>query len=245
MIILFAKTQFSKDIAMLLSIILGISTIILIAIMNTIEKKDNYISVSKTKAPLKKQKIKNKFVNIVVHILAYILFVIYVFPVIIVIIFSFSDITSIITGKLDFSKLTLYNYKFLFTSATAFKPYLVSLVYSGIATVGTVMYASIISKITHKKYTKLAKFYEFSSLIPWLLPSTLISLAFVVTYDAPKWIIFNKVLLGTPWIMILGYIVLQIPFSFRMIRAAFFLWRIHWKRQQSQWEPLHFIHLEK
>ncbi|WP_082680574.1 ABC transporter permease, partial [Oceanivirga salmonicida] len=222
MIIAFSKTQNSRDIAMLLSIILGISTVILIMIMNRIERKGNYISVSKTKSPLKKRKIENKILNIIVHILAYILFIIYILPIIVVIIFSFSDITSIIAGKIDLTTLTLHHYKTLFTRETAFSPYIVSLIYSFLATLAAVIFALVISKIIHKKNTPLAKFYEYTSLIPWLLPATLIALGFVTTYDVPKPILFNIVLLGTPAIMVLGYTVVKIPFAFRMIRAAFF-----------------------
>lgn len=222
MIITFAKTQFSKDIAMLLSIILGISTVILIMIMNRIERGGNYISVSKTKAPLKKQKINNKFWNIVVHILAYVLFVIYLLPVVIVVILSFSDITNIIAGRIDFTTLTLEHYKTLFTRSSSFAPYITSLVYSGVATVITIVFTLTISKMIHKKNDLLSKFYEYSSLLPWLLPATLIALGFVITYDTPTPILFNMVLLGSPAIMVIAYFVFKIPFAFRMLRAAFY-----------------------
>jgi len=57
MIITFAGMGNSRDLAAFLAIILGIATTILLTIMNKIEKGGNYISISKTKAPLKKQKI--------------------------------------------------------------------------------------------------------------------------------------------------------------------------------------------
>lgn len=171
---------------------------------------------------MKKQKIENKALNIFAHILAYIIFLIYLFPIVVVIIFSFSDINSIIAGRLDLTTLTLAHYKKLFTDITSFKPYLVSLGYSSIASIGVIIFTMAISKLIHKKNTKLARFYEYSCLIPWLLPSTLIALGFMTTYDSPKPIIFNGVLVGTPIIMVLAYIVVKIPFSFRMLRAAFF-----------------------
>lgn len=222
MIIVLAKSRYSRDIAMLLSIILGLATILILLFMNKIERGKNYISVSKAKTVLKKQKIENKIVNIIVHILAYIIFLIYLFPIIIVILFSFSDINSIIAGRLNLSTLTLEHYKKLFTDISSFKPYLVSLSYSAVASVGVIIFSLIVSKLIHKKNTKLARFYEYSCLIPWLLPSTLIALGFMTTYDSPKAIIFNNVLVGTPIIMVLAYIVVKIPFSFRMLRAAFF-----------------------
>ena len=50
MIKTFANMTGSRDIAALLAIILGLATTVLLAIMQHIEKKGNFISVSKTKA---------------------------------------------------------------------------------------------------------------------------------------------------------------------------------------------------
>ena len=59
-------------------------------------------------------------------------------------------------------------------------------------------------------------------LIPWILPSTLIALGLMLTYDQSRLIVGNKVLIGTLVILLLGYIVVKLPFSFRMIRSAFY-----------------------
>ena len=60
MIITFAGMGNSRDLAALLAIVLGIATTILLSIMNKIEKGGNYISISKTKAPLKKQVLRSE-----------------------------------------------------------------------------------------------------------------------------------------------------------------------------------------
>lgn len=221
MIIELSKTTYSRDIAMLLSIILGVSTMILLTYMNYIERKGNYISISKAKTVLKKQKINNKLANLIVHILAYLILFIYLLPMVIVILFSFTPTVNIISGKLSTS-LTLEHYKRLIMYSTSFKPYIVSFIYSGIATVVVILFALIISRLTHRKTTKFSRFLEYSSLIPWLLPGTLIALGLLMTYSVPRINIFGAVLMGTPIIMIIAYIVVKIPFAFRMIRAAFF-----------------------
>lgn len=76
MIKTFANMTGSRDIAALLAIILGIATTILLAIMQKIEKKGNFISVSKTKAKMEKQKIENPVMNVIAHIVAYVMFII-------------------------------------------------------------------------------------------------------------------------------------------------------------------------
>lgn len=222
MIITFANTSTSRDIAALLAIILGLATIILLFVLSRIEKGGNYISVSKTKGRIAKQKINNPVMNIAAHILAYLLFAVYMAPICLVILFSFSDSKAIKAATLSWSSLSLENYIKLFTKLNASKPYLVSITYSIIASVIVTIIAIAVSKIVHKSKNKFDKFYEYSVLIPWMLPSTLIALGLMFTYDESRWIIGNKILVGTPVLLLIAYIVMKLPFSFRMIKAAFF-----------------------
>ena len=80
MIITFSKSNYSRDVAAFLAIILGIATIILLSVFSRIEKSGNYVSVSKTKAKLTKQKINNPVLNALAHFVAWFMFVIYIAP---------------------------------------------------------------------------------------------------------------------------------------------------------------------
>ncbi|MFE0558022.1 MULTISPECIES: ABC transporter permease [unclassified Paenibacillus] len=222
MILSFAQSVTSRDMASLLAIILGVSTLILLTLMRKIEKNGNFISISKVKSEIKKQKINNRFVNIIVHIAAYLLFVIYVFPVVLIIIFSFTDAYSISNATLSWNRFTLDNYTMLFTQADAYKPYLVSMFYSAMAAILVVILALVVSRILHKYNNKLSAALEYSMLIPWLLPSTLIALGLIITYDTPRFIMGNNVLTGTMWVLLIAYVIVQIPFTLRMLKAAFF-----------------------
>ncbi|MEG7531622.1 MAG: ABC transporter permease subunit, partial [Hungatella sp.] len=55
-----------------------------------------------------------------------------------------------------------------------------------------------------------------------LLPSTLIAMGLMVTYDSPHLILGNQVLIGTIGLMLVAYVIVKLPFSYRMIKAAFF-----------------------
>ena len=222
MIITFANTSSSRDIAAFLAIILGLLTIILLTIMNYVEKGGNYISVSKTKAKLKKQKITSPVWNAIAHILAYGLFVIYMLPIILVVLYSFSDALTIKQGTLAFDKLTLANYQQLFTVNDAFMPYLVSFIYSALAAVLATGLAVLLARLVHKSKLKADKWFEYGALIPWVLPSTLIALGLLFTYNEAHWYMLNQVLVGTVVILLLAYVVIKLPFSFRMIKAVFF-----------------------
>ena len=85
MIITFAKSQTSKDLAAFLAMLLGLATIILLTIMNRVERGGRYMSISKTKAKIKKQKIQSPIGNVIAHIVAYVLFFIYVMPIVFII----------------------------------------------------------------------------------------------------------------------------------------------------------------
>ena len=222
MIITFSRSSSSRDIAALLAILLGIATIILLVIFSKIEKGGNYVSVSKTKAKLQKQKINNPVLNVLAHIVAWAMFLIYVIPMILVVIYSFCDSLTIKTGELTWQSFTLDNYKKLFSSIDVIKPYLVSIVYSLLAAVIAAVITIICARFVRKAKHKLDMAFEWGMLIPWLLLATLIALGLSTTYGERHLILFNKVLVGTVVLMLIGYVVVKLPFSYRMIKAAFF-----------------------
>lgn len=222
MIMSFAQAPGSRDLAAVLAIFLGLVTMILLYFMNRVERKGNYISISKTKEKMKKQKIRNPVANVLAHVAAYTMFLIYMLPICCVVIFSFCDTLAIKTSTLSLSSFTLQNYIHLFTKPSAFRPYLVSIVYSVAAAVIAGVICVIVARLVLKSKNKFDSFFEYGLLIPWMLPTTFIALGLMFTFDSPRFLVGNKVLVGSIWIMLIAYVVVKLPFSFRMIRAAFF-----------------------
>ena len=223
MIKTFADTSSSKDLAALLSLVLGLATMLLLFIMTQIEKRGHYMSVSKVKTKIVKQKITNPVVNVIAHIYAYVLFVIYVVPVVLIILFSFTDSKAIGTRTLTLSSFTLENYKYLLQSLTNFKPFVVSICYSALAAVIVGAIVVVACRYIQKHRNKLsAGMLEYSLMIPWLLPTTMIALGLMMAFNVRRWYMFNKVLTGTMIILLLCYIIIKLPFTMRMTKAAFF-----------------------
>lgn len=222
MIVSFAQSPGSRDLAAVLALFLGLMTVILLYIMNRMERSGNYISISKTKAKMRKQKIRNPIANVLAHVVAYGMFVIYMLPICLVIIFSFCNALAIKTSTLSWDAFTLDNYIRLFTRAEAFRPYLVSIVYSVAASLIAVVICVVVARLVIKSKRKMDSFFEYGILIPWMLPTTFIALGLMFTYNERRLLVGNKVLIGTIWIMLIAYVVVKLPFSFRMIRAAFF-----------------------
>lgn len=218
----FAKVPYSREIAAFLAILLGLATSVMLIIMNRIERGGTYMSVAKTKTRLVKQKIHNKPLNILTHLVAWGLWLIYIVPIVLVVIYSFTDSATILSGTLSFSSFTFENWAVLFTKANAFKPFMVSIGYSIIASAVVALLMVLAARIIHKSKGIFGKALEYSLLVPWLLPSTLIALGLLMTYDVPRTIMMDKVLIGAPVLLLFGYIIIKIPFSLRMIKAAFF-----------------------
>ena len=220
MILTFSQTVSSRDLAAVLALILGIATLILLSFMIYFERKGNFMSVSKTKSVIVKQKINNPLINIVVHLFAYLLFFIYIIPVIFVIIFSFTNSRSISSGSI--TGFTFQNYIDVFPSFDVLKPFVTSVFYSAGASILVVILTLGVSRILHKYKNIWALILEYMMLIPWVLPSTLIAIGLITAFDKKNILAFNNILTGTIWLLLIAYVIVKIPFSLRMLKATFF-----------------------
>ena len=216
-------TTSAKSLAAVLSLVLGLASMILLAVMTAIERRGHYMSVSKVKTRITKQKITNPAVNVLVHIYAYVLFVIYVIPVIMIVLFSFSDTQHIQMRQLDFSTFSLENYKTLLSSSSAYKPFLTSIIYSVTAAVIVGILVVVACRFIQKHRNSLgANVLEYSLMLPWLLPTTMIALSLMLAFNQPRWYMFDRPLIGTLILLLFGYIIIKLPFTMRMTKAAFF-----------------------
>ncbi|MCR2782995.1 MULTISPECIES: iron ABC transporter permease [unclassified Microbacterium] len=221
MILAFATTSTSQDLAATLAILLGIATVVLLAVLNRVERGGVYFSVSKVPTPLEKQRIHNPVVNAVTHVIAYALFVVYVLPPALVVLYSFTEVTAISSGTLSASSFTVDNYVAVFTTQKGLQPFLVSVAYGIIAaTVALALMVFAARMVQHNKNT-LTRVIEYLLHIPWFLPSTMIALGLILTFNRPQPAVLGAVLTGSFWILAIAYIIGKIPFTFRLLKAAF------------------------
>ena len=244
-----ADEAFPQARAALLSIILAMFTIVLLTILSSYERKGHYLSVSKTKARLKKQKITNPAANVLAHIYAYILFVIYMTPVVMIIIFSLQTYGAIRMKRLDLSQWTLINffgkqdYEYM-TNRGKYKirEGSISGVFSNDATLGGIKLSFILSIIAaalacvivviacnyifNKKHKKTGIILEYALLFPWLLPTILICYSYRTFFNSNTvWYVGNTNLYyanRVRLLVIMAYTVTKLPFSLRMIKASFY-----------------------
>ena len=215
------KIPTSHGLAIVLSMILGLTTLFLLLFFTRIEKDGTYFSISKTKATFVKQKINNSIANLIVHFLAYLVFIVYVTPVVLIVIFSFTNANAIYTLELSFNSLTLQNYKSILTNPNTLTPFINSIIFSLEAAIAVVVIVMVGTALRHSKRNIFTAFIEYSFLIPWMLPGTLIAIALLTTFSTPNILVVGNVLIGTTLILVLGYIIIRMPFTSRLLRAAF------------------------
>ncbi len=242
-----ADEAFPQARAALLSIILALFTIILLAVLSAYERKGHYLSVSKTKAKLVKQKISNPIANVFTHIYAYVLFIIYMTPVVMIVIFAFQTHGAIRMKQLDLGNWTHLNffgqadYSFL-TSRGVYKVRegAISGLFSNDATMGGISLSFILSALAAAiacvivviacnyifRHKKSGAVLEYSLLFPWLLPTILICYSYRIYFNSENvWYVLNSNMYfkeRVRLLIIIAYVVTKLPFSLRMIKASFY-----------------------
>ena len=244
-----ADEAFPQARAALLSVMLAIFTIVLLTVLTAYESKGHYLSVSKTKAKLVKQKINSRLGNILAHIYAYVLFIIYMTPVVMIVLFSFQTYKAIRMKTLDLTSWTMLNffgsrdYEYLTNRGTyKLRKNAISGLFSNEATLGGIKLSFIMSVIAaalaciivvvacnyiFKNRKKASgKALEYTLLFPWLLPTILICYSYRTFFNSESvFYVGGKNLYyaqNVRLLIVMAYTVTKLPFSLRMIKASFY-----------------------
>ena len=243
-----ADEAFPQARAALLSIILAMFTIVLLTTLNHYERKGHYLSVSKTKAKLVKQKIQNPAANVLAHVYAYVLFLIYMTPVAMIVVFSLQNWQSIKAKTLNFSGWTLINYfgsqDYSYTTSrgkTKLRPDAISGVFANEKTLGGIRLSFILSALAaalacvivvvavnyifKHRNKKRAVLVEGCLLFPWLLPTILICYSYRIFFNRDVWYVFGNNMYyaeNVRFLIVMAYTVVKLPFALRMVKAAFY-----------------------
>ena len=243
-----ADEAFPQARAALLSIILAMFTIVLLTTLNHYERKGHYLSVSKTKAKLVKQKIQNPAANVLAHVYAYVLFLIYMTPVAMIVVFSLQNWQSIKAKTLNFSGWSLINYfgsqDYSYTTSrgkTKLRPDAISGVFANEKTLGGIRLSFILSALAaalacvivvvavnyifKHRNKKRAVLVEGCLLFPWLLPTILICYSYRIFFNRDVWYVFGNNMYyaeNVRFLIVMAYTVVKLPFALRMVKAAFY-----------------------
>lgn len=117
------------------------------------------------------------------------------------------------TGKLSFDRLSLENFAELFAQPDATAAIFNSVTYALTAMAITLPlgFAVACVLIRGQRYRVMRVVLDFLVSMPLGIPAVIFGAGFLITYTSAPFVLY-----GTPWVMILAYVTLMIPFATRM-----------------------------
>ncbi len=219
-IILVLNALNRPDMAAFLALFLGFFILSIIVLMQWIEARGSYIGGAKTPVPIELKRIKNPAANVAFHGVTYLLAFIYVLPVALVVAFSFAPAASIGTEVFP-SSFTLSNYIRVLSGGAAFEPFFNSM-RMGLLAVLLGLSATLFAvpiMVKHKNW--MTRALDIGFFLPWVVPSVLLAIGLILTFDTPNLMVGRAVLLGSFIILPIGYAINALPLMVRFLRAAF------------------------
>lgn len=208
------------DMAALLALIMGLCLMGLILLSQYFEARGSYVGGAKAIAPIQLRRIRNPIGNALLHAVAYLLLAIYVVPIALVVLFSFAPAASIGVEVIP-SSLTLKNYARVFTEGSAFLPFFNSMLMGIVAVLAALGVTLFAVPVILSRRNWLTRFLDISFFLPWVVPSILLAVGLIVTFDTPNPLVGNAVLLGGYWLLPIGYAIVVLPLMVRFLRASF------------------------
>lgn len=221
MILTFASSPTSRDLAALLAVLLGAATLLVLAVLMRLERGGTYFSLSKVATRMSKQRIENPVANALVHIVAYVLAVLYLVPVVLIVLYSFMPPAAIETASFAFSQMSFDNYVRVLTQGNSLRPFVISVLYSLFAAGVSVIGLLLITRVIVRYRGWLSTSLEYLLHIPWVLPPAMIALGLIMSFDQPNWMVGGNVLTGTIMILGVAFVIVKIPFTLRLLKAAY------------------------
>ncbi|RVT81545.1 iron ABC transporter permease [Rhodobacteraceae bacterium CCMM004] len=208
------------DMAAMLSIGLGAAVILCILAMQYVERRGSFVGGSKTPVPIERVRIAHPVTRSAVTALAYLVAAVQLVPIVLVVLFSFAPAKSIGTEVLP-TVLTLKNYATVFSQDTAFVPLRNSIVMGVSAIAGGIVISLFVVSLAQRVRGPVSNALDLTFMIPWILPAPFIAIGLILAYDQPNPLVFGETLLGSYWILPIGYAVGAIPMMIRFLRASF------------------------
>ncbi|MEJ2084143.1 MAG: ABC transporter permease subunit, partial [Acidobacteriota bacterium] len=112
------------------------------------------------------------------------------------------------------------NYASLWSQPERLRPVANSLWMSAVATVGAVALGLAVARQSIKAGGRLGRALETLIALPWALPGTVFAVALATTFAVDAPLAGRFVLVGTPWILPLAYLVRSLPLTGRSALAG-------------------------
>jgi iron(III) transport system permease protein len=116
---------------------------------------------------------------------------------------------------------TLGNYATLVRDPVRLQPILTSGWMAVVATAGAVVLALAVGALVVRGRVRTSRFLEAVMALPWAVPGTVFAIALATAFSADVPWLGRFLLIGTPWILPLAYLVRNLPVSGRAVLAGY------------------------
>jgi iron(III) transport system permease protein len=116
--------------------------------------------------------------------------------------------------------LALDNYRALFDSPERLRPVLNSVWMAAVASVGAVTLGLVAARLSLRLRGFLGRLLEWELVLPWAIPGTVFAMALAITFSVDRPAALRFVLVGTPLILPLAYLVRSLPVTGRSALAG-------------------------
>jgi len=116
---------------------------------------------------------------------------------------------------------TLSNYLTLFRDPVRLGPILTSAWMATVATVGAVVIVVAVAALVVRHRVRVGRVLESLTSLPWAIPGTVFAIALATAFSVRAPLLGRFVLVGTAWILPLGYLVRSLPVTGRSVVAGF------------------------
>jgi len=137
------------------------------------------------------------------------------------VLYSFTDAKAINSGKISWGSFTFDNYLEVLTQERGYRPFLISVGYGAVTAVAVLIAMLFTARMIQRYRNPLTAVMEYLLHLPWILPSTMIALGMILTFDRPQPVVGGQVLTGTVVLLAIAYMAVKLPFTFRLLKAAF------------------------
>jgi iron(III) transport system permease protein len=216
--IVIAKLNGQMGLASVVSVMLGIISIIFLVLLRQYEQRTRYTTQSKG-GGRKRRRVSSPLWKAIIFVVASASTIFLVLPIVMIFILAFSVNGSWRTSALP-SRYTTQNFASLFQNLQFFDAIKNSLEMSAIAVVGTITVglaaAYVITRMRFRGKTAI----DIAMMLPWALPGTVVAINLITAFATPSVFALGRVLVGTFAIVPLAYFVRFTPLVFRSTTAS-------------------------
>jgi iron(III) transport system permease protein len=216
--IVIAKLNGRMGLASVVSVMLGLISIVFLILLRRYEQRTGYVAQSKGGAR-KRRRVTGPIWKAVIFVAAFASTTFVILPIVMIFVLAFSVNGSWRTSALP-SRYTIQNFTGLFQNLQFFDAIKNSLEMSALAVVGAILVglaaAYVITRMKFRGKTAI----DIAMMLPWALPGTVVAINLITAFSDRSVFAFGRVLVGTYAIVPLAYFVRFTPLVFRSTTAS-------------------------